>query len=72
MEFPHLFWPKNVLRQRSESRNLGALLSLGPTVSGSRAESFALVVGHFSMQKGADPGCPPGLGNIEGGGVANL
>lgn len=53
VEFPHLFWPKNVPRQRSETRNLGASVSLGLTID-SRVESFALVVSRFSIQKGTD------------------
>lgn len=53
IEFPHLFWPQNVPRQRSETRNLGASVSLGLTVD-SRVESFAPVVSHFSIQKDAD------------------
>lgn len=39
--FPHLFWPKNIPRRRWETRNLGASVVSGASISGSGAESWA-------------------------------
>lgn len=54
IEFPHLFWPKKVPRQRSETGNLGASVSLGLTVD-SRVESFAPLLATSPYREHTDP-----------------